>query len=302
FDLPVVYKIGVLASVTACLTFLALYAWRLAKEAREMTTALAATELVLAREQRLHALDGLAAAAAHELGTPLATIVLIAGELEREHNSDPALNDDLALLRSQAQRCREILQTLTRSPSEQDPMHSELTLAQIADEASAPYRDRGVEIRILRMPEPGSGPPPVAERRPGVLYGVGNLVENAVDFARYRVEIEIDWSDEAVSLTIRDDGPGFQTDVLEQLGDPYLAPRKSTAAQASRRRSAGGLGLGVFIAKTLLERSGATLEAQNRPLPDRGAIIRVTWPRDRFEAPLDTPPAALLASDAASSA
>src|SRR5262245_2436987 len=113
-DLDTVYKMGVLASVLSGMIFLALYVWRLAKESRQMADALAATEMVLAREQRLHALDGLAAAAAHELGTPLSTIAVVAKELSREAPQGTQLADDLALLQGQAARCREILKKLTR--------------------------------------------------------------------------------------------------------------------------------------------------------------------------------------------
>ena len=139
-DMPFFYKIGVLIAVCACMTFLALYVWRLSKEARLMSAALAATELVLAREQKLHALDGLAAAAAHELGTPLCTIVLVTRELEHALKEDSRFAEDVALLRSQAQRCREILQKLTRRPSEEDPLHARLIVRELIEEAAGPYR------------------------------------------------------------------------------------------------------------------------------------------------------------------
>jgi len=281
FELPGLYKLGAFSAVAACLIFLALYAWRLAKEANEMSTALAATELVLAREQKLHALDGLAAAAAHELGTPLATIVLVAGELQRDAGDAETLKDDLNLLKDEAQRCREILQKLTRDPAERDPLHATMTLRQIADEATEPYRERGIKVRIVAQPACDGAGEPVSDRRPGVLYGVGNLIENAVDFARSTVVITASWTQDHVSLTISDDGPGFPAPILDQIGDPYVSTRKTMALNRARDR-AGGLGLGVFIAKTLLERSGAVIEPANRKPPESGAIVRVTWPREEF--------------------
>lgn len=284
-SLPAVYKFGQLAAIAATMAFLALYVWRLAKEARQMSAALNATELVLAREQKLHALDGLAAAAAHELGTPLATIVLVTKELERDVEPGTPLADDLSLLRGQAERCREILQKLTRQPSEQDPLHATLPLSQLLEEAAEPHRASGVTIHIVSGPVPNlTGPAarePVGERRPGLIFGFGNLIENAVDFARSRVEISARWDEHRLEIEVKDDGPGFQPDVMDSLGEPYITTRPSGAAAASNR--AAGLGLGFFIAKTLLERSGASLALDNRPPPETGAVVKISWPREVFE-------------------
>jgi two-component system sensor histidine kinase RegB len=265
---------------------LALYAWRLSKEARQMSAALAATELVLAREQKLHALDGLAAAAAHELGTPLATIVLVTKELEREIPAGSPISDDLALLRSQAQRCREILQKLTQSPSEQDPLHNSLSVTQLIEEAADPHRGTRIKIIVDAGPDLlASGVSmrePVGERRPGLIYGLGNLIENAVDFARDQVEITARWSDREVSVSIADDGPGFAPDILDSIGDPYVTSRPARTT-SNVNGEASGLGLGFFIAKTLLERSGATLVLGNRETSEPGAVVRIAWTRQAFE-------------------
>ena len=288
FALPRLYKVGMVASIVAGMIFLALYAARLSKEARLMSAALSATEHVLAREQKLHALDGLAAAAAHELGTPLATIALVTKELEREGDRLPQIRDDIALLRSQAERCREILRKLTRRPSEQDPHHASLPVTQLIQEAAEPYRGLSASIEInaraVDGTESGSLREPVGERKPGVIYGLGNLIENAVDFARHRVEITARWSDRDVAVTIADDGPGFSADIMDTLGDPYVTTRATReAATRDEAGEASGLGLGFFIAKTLLERSGAKLALENRVTPERGAIVRITWPRELFD-------------------
>jgi two-component system sensor histidine kinase RegB len=121
----------------------------------------------------------------------------------------------------------------------------------------------------------------VAERNPGLTYGLGNLVDNAVDFARSEVSIDAAWTDSAVTVTIADDGPGYAPDVLDRLGEPYVTTR---SAGKSLALEPGGLGLGIFIAKTLLERSGARLRLENRKAPRRGALVTVEWPRARFEA------------------
>lgn len=284
--LPLVYKIGQLAAVTATILFLAFYVWRLSKEARQMSAALTATELVLAREQKLHALDGLAAAAAHELGTPLATITLVTSELQKDIEPGTPLAEDMALLRSQAERCREILQKLTRQPSERDPLHATLSVSQLLDEAVEPYRSGTIAIEIICRPAEGvsgrAAKEPVGERRPGLIYGFGNLIENAVDFARSKVEISARWDERSLEIEVVDDGPGFRPELLDTLGEPYVTTRPAGTGGPGKR--AAGLGLGFFIAKTLLERSGASLTLDNRAAPERGAVVRITWAREVFEA------------------
>ena len=287
FDLPMLYNIGLLASVLSGMIFLALYAWRLAKEARQMADALAATEMVLAREQQLHALDGLAAAAAHELGTPLSTIAVVAKELNKNATAGSQFAEDLALLQSQAVRCREILKKLTRGPTEPDPLHARMSITQLIEEAAGPYRGFGAELVVTASPDTGSEGAalrePVGERRPGVLYGLGNLVENAVDFARERVEIAATWSARHVVIEIADDGPGVPADVMDALGEPYITTRPVRPRGQMTDGEPSGLGLGFFIAKTLLERSGATVTLNNRQRPQRGAIVKISWPREFFE-------------------
>jgi two-component system, sensor histidine kinase RegB len=287
FDLPTLYNIGLLASVLSGMIFLALYAWRLAKEGRQMADALAATEMVLAREQQLHALDGLAAAAAHELGTPLSTIAVVAKELAREAPAGSQFAEDVALLQTQAVRCREILRKLTRAPTEPDPLHARMSITQLIDEAADPYRGFGAELLVRAAPEAGSEGgaawEPVGERRPGVLYGLGNLVENAVDFARERVEITATWSQRQVVIEIADDGPGIPADVMDALGEPYITTRRARTRSQIKDGGPSGLGLGFFIAKTLLERSGATVALDNRERPRHGAIVKISWPREVFE-------------------
>jgi len=277
---PWLYRVGLFAAIAACTVFLAIYAHRLSSEARQMTVALGATELVLAREQQLHALDGLAAAAAHELGTPLSTIFLVSKEMAGQIPPDSPLVEDLELLRSQAKRCREILQKLTRQPSERDPVHAAITLRQIIEEAVEHHRSSGKIIAVSATAlEPDIDPiEPEGERQPGVIYGLGNLFENAVDFAETRVEITAAWSPNHVTIVVRDDGPGFASEVIENIGDPYVTSRPSNAGKGDET----GLGLGFFIAKTLLERSGATLEFNNRLAPESGAIVRIIWPREAF--------------------
>lgn len=275
--LPVVYSFGIWTALVSTLVFMGIYAFRVAEEARQLADALAATELVLAREQHLNALDGLATAAAHELGTPLATIYLVAKELADEFESGDHRGEDVALIRSQAERCRQILQQLTSLSSDEDRTYQRMPVSQLLEDVIDPHRGTGVAIHSTRA---GVGAEPVGTRNAAIRYGLGNLVENAVDFAASRVDVSAKWDETALSISIRDDGPGFTVDILGKIGDPYVSVR---GGKSPRKDTGGGLGLGIFIAKTLLERTGAKLYLENQAPPGRGAHIRVSWPREVFE-------------------
>jgi two-component system sensor histidine kinase RegB len=282
-ELPAIYTMGVWLSLLLALGFIGVHAWQLTEEARQLADALAATELVLAREQHLSQLDGLAAAAAHELGTPLSTITVIATELERAIEPDSPYAEDVSLLREQAQRCRGILAKLTELESGGEPF-DRMPLSALIEEVVAPHRHFGVAIDVALAP--GDAAEPIGGRNPAILYGLGNLLENAVDFALERVDVKADWGADDVAVTITDDGPGFAPEILDRLGEPYVTSQRRRRMNVNVDGAAGGLGLGFFIAKTLLERSGATLAFDNRPAPERGAVVRVRWGRSDFERPV----------------
>ena len=276
--LPSIYLFGVWLSIVLAIGVTSLYAFQATEEARKLSDALAATELVLTREQHLTQLDGLAAAAAHELGTPLSTIFLISRELENSaEGSNEQFASDLKTLREQAQRCREILAKITQLSSSGAPF-DRMPLSTLIEETVAPHRDFGVEIKV-RLAVAATREPASA-RNPAILYGVGNILENAVDFARTTVEVNAWWNADIVELIIADDGPGIAPDILKRIGEPYLSRRRGTDEAQSER---AGLGLGVFIARTLLERTGAKVSFTNRTFPDHGAVVRIVWPRVRFE-------------------
>ncbi|MET4635696.1 ActS/PrrB/RegB family redox-sensitive histidine kinase [Kaistia defluvii] len=278
--MPYLYVLGVWVALVSAVFFMGVYAFRVAEEARQLADALTATELVLAREQHLWALDGLAAAAAHELGTPLATIALVSKELERELPPGSPYAEDVALLRSQSQRCRDILGKLTSLSTDPGQHVDRLPLSHMLAEVVEPHADTGIDIQVKFSGEAGSEP--VGRRNPSILYGLGNLVENAVDFAETTVEIAAKWNADNVSLTIADDGPGFASEVIDHIGEPYVTTR-SRAIEGVEDHEAGGLGLGFFIAKTLLERTGARLDLSNREAPAHGAIVRIVWSREAMD-------------------
>jgi two-component system sensor histidine kinase RegB len=284
--LPPLYVAGTWIALTLGIGFCLLYAWRTADEARRMQTALAATQAALAREQRLSDLGALAAAAAHELGTPLGTISVVARELERDIPATSPWAEDVRLLRSQAERCREILSRLSQQNTEEDTIATRLPFAALIDEIAEPHRGFGIDINVQAK---GEGALKVV-RSPEVVHGIGNIIENAVDFASSKVEIDATWGDDTVDMTITDDGGGFGPEILARLGEPYVTSR--AGLESNRKDDApanvhadghAGLGLGFFIAKTLIERIGGKVTFGNKPRG--GAVVRMSLPRKRLENP-----------------
>ncbi len=276
-QLPLIYDAGIWVAIVLGAGFIAIYASRVAVEARKLADALAATELVLAREQHLTQLDGLAAAAAHELGTPLATITLVVREMQKQLPSSDPSEEDLKVLAQETGRCRAILGTLTSLGSDTGDILDEMSLGLLIEEAAGPQRDFGMRISISKD---GEDPEPICRRNPGILYGLGNLIENAIDFAVSEVWIATKWDAGRVTIVIEDDGPGFSADVAGRVGEPYVTTKTDRRAKTEE---GSGLGLGLFIAKTLLERSGATVKAGNRAPPETGASIAISWERPVFE-------------------
>ncbi|MCW0235378.1 MAG: ActS/PrrB/RegB family redox-sensitive histidine kinase [Ferrovibrio sp.] len=264
---PPLLQWGNLTALVLGTLFIAAYAWQVAEEARRMSDALAATQMALAREQQVSALGGLAAAAAHELGSPLGTIAVVVKEIGRELPADHPLAEDVALLQSQVERCRDILARLSRRPSAtSDPeAFSDLGIANMMEMVAQPWRREDIAFAVRLI---GTGTPPLLPRRPEILHGLGNLLQNAMEFARTSVDIEVDWDDKFIRLRILDDGPGLNVDILSALGEPYVTSRPDS----------GGMGLGVFIAMNLLRRSGASVAFANRH--GGGTQVSVSWPRD----------------------
>ena len=268
--LPWVYLLAVWIALVLANALIAGYAWRVADEARRLVDALGAAQMALASEQRLSALGGLAAAAAHDLGSPLATIAVTARELANSIPADSPLAEDVAELVSQSQRCREILKGLSQRPESDE--HAPFTrvplshwLGAIAEERRRPEVEVVVEAGDLAAPEPRLVP------TPELRHALANLIDNATRFASHRVVIQVESDRETVEARITDDGPGFPPEVLEFLGEPYLASGHEGA----------GLGLGVFIAQTLLARTGATLHFGHA---NGGACVAVRWRREALEA------------------
>lgn len=275
FSLPPLYRLGVWTALMTGVLFTAGYAWRTSSEARRMALALAATDAVLAREQRLAAMGGLAAAAAHELGTPLATIQIVARELLRNAKDDKMLAEDAQLLVEQAERCRDILRALSQRSDTGEVADARLSLHMLLSEAADPHRGAGPRIEIVVEGAAGSSEPEV-RRLPEVVRALSTLVENAADFAVFEVRVTARYDDRTIRVEVRDDGPGFASDVLARLGEPYVTSRPLGEGSRTGHQ---GMGLGFFIAKTLMEKTGGAVTFGNLRHRE-GAQVSVTWPRE----------------------
>ncbi len=287
FALPDLFALGHWVAILVAVGFVGVYTRQVSAEIQSMSQGLLATQMALAREQKLTDLGGVVAAAAHELGTPLATIKLVSSEMIGELEEGTELFDDARLIRDQADRCRDILRSMGRLGKD-DLLLRQALLSAVIEEAAEPHRDRGKAIVVQTCPGGAvPGADPMVLRRPELIHGLRNLIQNAVDFAATTVWVEICWTERLISVRIIDDGTGYPPHLLGRIGDPFLR-RGRRQERDSRRPEYEGMGLGLFIAKTLLERTGAELSFVNgsapytgKPHPGKplGAIVEVRWAR-----------------------
>ncbi|MFV2051220.1 sensor histidine kinase RegB [Aliiroseovarius sp. YM-037] len=298
--MPQIFVFGFWVAIMIGIVFLGAYAHRVSSEIRSMSEAALATQMALAREQKLTDLGGVIAAAAHELGTPLATIKLISTELLEDLTEDDPLYDDAILIRDQSDRCREILRSMGRAGKDDLHLRS-APLSAVISEAAEPHLDRGKSIQFDFAPDKDGGPEPTIRRQPELIHGVRNLIQNAVDFATDTVWIEARWTESTIRLRVMDDGPGYPSHLLGRIGEPLMRRRRS-ASEKAQRPEYEGMGLGLFIAKTLLQRSGAELAFANGTDPSlraemaargKGAVVSVTWPRNERGPEANARPGAL---------
>ena len=280
---PFIFIFGFWIAIVVGVVFIATLTRRITDETHNMADALLATQMALAREQKLTDLGGVVAAAAHELGTPLATIKLVSSELIEDLTDGSAEQDDARLIGEQADRCRDILRSMGRAGKDDTHMRR-APLQAVLEEAAEPHMGRGKSIHLDVGPAPeAEEPQPVIFRAPEIVHGIRNLVQNAVDFASENVWITAHWTPSQIHVRIADDGEGFPPHLLGRIGDPFVRRR---GRRANNRPGYEGMGLGLFIAKTLLERTGATLDFTNgsdpflarSERPDRsGAVVDVVW-------------------------
>ena len=267
FVMPEYYLLGLWASLTVGIIFLDSYAYLISAEAKKRSSAFDKLEKSLSKEQELKSLGGLAAAAAHEFGTPLGTIALVTKELKKQLGKNKKYKNDIELLSSQIERCKNILKDLSIDPNKKDAFIENITFKNLINEIVYSFdlpKKKSIEIDNSKITNNIK-----IVKKIEIIYALRNLIDNAIKFCSSLVKIEISNSNRKIYLNIFDDGKGFPQDIVRNLGDPYIR-----SSLISKNKS--GLGLGIFISKTLLERTGAKVNfKQNIELG--GALINIVW-------------------------
>ena len=273
FSVPNYYTIGILISILIGLIFLSYFGIRFAGETKKRSEALNKLQEVISKEYELESLGGQAAAAAHSLGTPLATISVVAKELKKEIGNEKEYSKDIDLLISQTKRCSEILKKISKKQIEEDNFLSSIKFEDLLQEIIDSFKETSSKHIDLVVDNDENK---IAIRRtPEIIYGLRNFVGNAVKFSKSKVRISLKSDKSIIEIKINDDGPGIPEDIIQKIGEPYI---KSKSKELS---SNSGLGLGSFLGKTLLERQGAKLLfKRNSDLG--GALVILTWSINNF--------------------
>ena len=273
FYVPNFYKFGLLTSILIGLIFLSYFGIRFSGETKKRSEALNKLQEVIAKEYVLESLGGQAAAAAHSLGTPLATISVVAKELKKEIGNNKEISKDVDLLISQTKRCSEILKQISKKQIEEDNFLSSIRIEDLLEEIINSFRETSSKQIDLFTDEDQNKIN--IQRTPEIIYGLRNFIGNAIKFSKSKVQINLKSNDKIIEIKIYDDGPGIPEDIINKIGEPYI---KSKSKELS---SNSGLGLGTFLGKTLLERQGAILKfKRNSKLG--GAQVTLSWIPSNF--------------------
>ena len=273
FNVPSFYKFGILISILIGLIFLSYFGIRFAGETKKRSEALNKLQEVIAKEYELESLGGQAAAAAHSLGTPLATIAVVAKELKKEIGDNKDISKDLDLLISQTKRCSEILKKISKKQIGEDIFLSSIKLEDLLEEIINSFKETSSKKTHLTLMHDKNKIK--LQRPPQILYGLRNFIGNAVKFSKSKVKINLTSDTKKIEIKINDDGPGIPEDIIKKIGEPYI---KSKSLELN---SNSGLGLGTFLGKTLLERQGAKLTfRRNSDLG--GALVIVGWDTNKL--------------------
>ena len=265
---PDFYKTGIIISILIGLIFLSYFGIRFAGETKKRSEALNKLQEVISKEYELESLGGQAAAAAHSLGTPLATITVVAKELKKEIGDNKEISKDIDLLLSQTKRCSEILKQISRKQIEEDVFLSSIKFEDLLEEIINSFKETSSKKIDLTIDQDQNKI--AIQRTPEIIYGLRNFIGNAVKFSKSKVKINLKSDEKEVEIKINDDGPGIPEDIIKKIGEPYI---KSKSKELS---SNAGLGLGTFLGKTLLERQKAKLLFE-RNSKLGGALVVISW-------------------------
>tara|TARA_B100000700_G_scaffold49648_1_gene52534 strand:+ start:3407 stop:4690 length:1284 start_codon:yes stop_codon:yes gene_type:complete len=267
FHVPDYYIFAIPFALIIILIFLNYFGFRFGYEARKRGNALNRLESVLAKEHELESIGHQAAAAAHSLGTPLATITVIAKELKKDFSQDKNFIKDIDTLLDQAKKCGEILKKISQNQIIDDEYVTNITLQDLLFEITKSFEE--ITEKKINLDTSKINKKINIERSPELTYGIRNFVGNAVKFSKNKIDINIIEKNSEILIEISDDGPGFPDDILNVIGEPYIS------SKSKKLKSKSGLGLGTFIGKTLLERKKATIEFSNNNFG--GALVQITW-------------------------
>ena len=268
FTFPIYYKTGILIAILIGLIFLSYFGIRFAGETKKRSEAFNKLQEVISKEYELESLGGQAAAAAHSLGTPLATISVVAKELKKDIGDNAEYSKDIDLLISQTKRCSEILKKISRKQIEEDQFISSVKIENLIEEIIDSFRETSSkEINLICEADTNKID---IQRTPEIIYGFRNFIGNAVKFSKSKVAIYIKSDLNNITISIIDDGPGFPDDIKNILGEPYIKSKSKDVSSNS------GLGLGTFLGKTLLEKQGANLFFSHN-IKLGGASVIISW-------------------------
>ena len=273
FDVPNFYKQGILTAILIGLVFLSYFGIRFAGETKKRSEALRKLQEVISKEYELESLGGQAAAAAHSLGTPLATISVVAKELKKEIGGDKEISKDIDLLISQTKRCSEILKQISKKQIKEDVFLSSIKFEDLLEEIINSFKE--TSSKDINLIAENDNNKIAIQRTPEIIYGLRNFIGNAVKFSKSQVNINLRSDQKIIEIKISDDGPGIPEDIIQKMGEPYIKSKSKELSVNS------GLGLGTFLGKTLLERQGGQLIfKRNSKLG--GALVTLSWDPNNF--------------------
>ena len=261
FDVPKFFTYGLTLSLIVSLVFLSIYVYLFANSSRRISQALLEARLTLDNQKKLSEIGSLSAAAVHELSTPLNTIFLILNDLRNEQSvkNNYNIRNEIDLLKSQADRCRKILLTLSKNPENlKDSFFDKTTISNLIKINFDKFNNKKMKLKVNLL---SNKEEPKILFKDELLYGIGNIIQNAIQYALSALIVSISWDNDYLVIVVEDDGTGFKNEILDQIGKPYIS------------KDSKGMGLGIFIAKNLIENIGGSISFKNKK--EGGASVEI---------------------------